>query len=76
VTRAADFSRTLQTAADADGVVTLLMRAQARAKKACAHTDAERLQTLAERYRDYAQALRETAAEEPEAPADEQAVLL
>jgi len=71
-----DFSRTLETAASADGVVTLLMRAHERAKKAWAHGDAERLLHLAERYRDYAQALRETAASEPVEPTDDQVALL
>lgn len=70
------FTRTLQTAADADGVTALLVRAGERAKKACAWQDARRLQDLAERYRDYAAALRETAADAPAEPAPDQAVLL
>jgi len=69
------FSRTLQTASDADSVCTLLKRAAERAKKAFAHGDGERLERLAERYRDYAAALRETAAEMPTEPATDQGAL-
>lgn len=70
------FTKTLQTAGDAESIATLLDRATERAKKGFAWGDAERLQSLAQRYRDYAQALRETVASEPEEPAADQAVLL
>lgn len=70
------FTRTLQTAADADGTASLLRRAAKRSKAVGLYDDGRRLDLLAERYTDYAAALRETAATEPEEPAPDQAVLL
>lgn len=71
----APFSRTLQTAEDADGVARLLTRAAARVTGL--HPDRARLEALAERYTDYAAALRETATDARVEPADpEQAALL
>lgn len=69
---AGDFSRTLQTAADATGVARLLDRAAERAKKVGCYGDAARLRDLAQRYVDYAAALRETAAETVEEPPADQ----
>lgn len=76
LSQADGFTRTLQTAKDADGVVALLERAAKRAGAGGPGSDRERLTNLAERYRDYAQALRETAASQPEEPAADQAVLI
>lgn len=60
------FSRTLQTAADAERTCALLMRASIGKLGA---GDIGRLTDLARRYADYAQALRETATDAP--PADD-----
>lgn len=69
------FSRTLQTAADADGIERLLLRAADRLKGGL-HADRPRLIALAERYRDYAAALRASVADDEPAPASEQRALL
>jgi hypothetical protein len=71
-----DFSRTLQTAEDAEGVARLLTRAGERAKKAWVLEDARRLSALAQRYTDYAAALREAAADAPTEAAPDQDALL
>lgn len=57
-----DFRRTLQTAEEADGIARLLLRVAAADRKSpVTNVEAERLQALSERYRDYAASLRETA---------------
>lgn len=67
------FARTLQTAASAQANAALLERV---AKEVRSRSDADRLNALAERYRDYAAALRETAADlEPENDPDDQPML-
>lgn len=63
------FQRTLQTAADAAATAAMLRRV---AKDVRGYLDRQRLEALAERYTDYAQALRETVLEEPEEPVSEQ----
>lgn len=66
-----DFRRTLQTAADAEGVAALLGRAAAAGGKLTV-ADSHRLAVLAERYREYAASLREMVlvpTDEPEQPA-------
>lgn len=69
------FSRTLQTADDADGIEALLLRA---ARDVRSLADTRRLEALAQRYRDYAAALRESVTEDEPAPAPapEQGALL
>lgn len=67
------FRRTLQTAADADGIAALLDRVSKLGR--LAFGDAQRLETLARRYTDYAAALRDSVAAE-DAPAPDQGVLL
>lgn len=68
------FARTLETAANADGIATLLARvAKAGAYVSC--SDARRLEALAAHYRAYATALREAVAPQA-ASADEQLSLL
>jgi hypothetical protein len=68
------FARTLQTAADAERVSALLERAAGRLGGL--HPDIAALRGLAERYRDYAAALRETVGEPAEPPPEAQAALL
>lgn len=71
------FSRTLQTADQAEGVARLLDRAADRAASVHLHSDAGRLRHLAERYTDYAAALRQTAADAGSAaPEPEQGAML
>ncbi len=72
-----DFSRTLQTAKDAEGMARLLMRVADPAKRP-SYNDVAALKALSGRYTDYAATLRAMVAEEDEAPAvaDEQEVLL
>ena len=69
------FSRTLQTATDADGIAALLERSANKVGGGL-WGDAGRLLALSERYRDYAAALRETVASADPEPDDGQAVLL
>ena len=70
-----DFGRTLQTAQDAEDMARLLLRAAER-KRPLTYLETERLKDLAGRYTDYAQALRETAAEPSAEPDAGQAALL
>jgi len=66
-----DFSRTLRTATDAEGISALLERAADRAS----YPDRIRLMQLSERYRDYADALRSVVMPE-EVPEAEQPRML
>ncbi len=67
-----EFNRTLQTAADAEGTARLLHRV---AEDVRGFSDRLRLQALAQRYTDYAAALRETVTETPADPEADQRAL-
>jgi hypothetical protein len=75
VVSAPDFARTLATASDAEGIAKLLDRAAAKVGGGV-WGDAGKLATLAQRYRDYAAALRECVPDEAPAVAEEQGALL
>lgn len=67
------FKRTLQTAGEALATSALLRRAATDARGI---SDKIKLGALSDRYAEYAAALYDTAGEQPDAPADEQAALL
>jgi len=67
------FARTLRTAGEAEATADLLERA---AKEVRGRLDAQRLDALAGRYREYAAALRQTAAPQEEEPAPDQRLFL
>lgn len=69
------FERTLQTAADAEGIARLLERTAKRLVGGM-WGDASRLMELAQRYRDYAAALRECVPSDEPVAADDQGALL
>jgi hypothetical protein len=67
-----NFARTEQTASEADAIAAMLTRL---AKGIHAHGDTGRLTALADRYRDYAAALRETIGHTTAEPDEQEAIL-
>jgi hypothetical protein len=69
-----DFSRTLQTASDAEGTAKMLRRI-AEGRGTIHRLDVQRLEALAQRYTEYAAALRETVVEDPAPELDQPALI-